>query len=656
MSVSITTAPKRIHSAYNQINFIVESTRSTAISVTINSVANQAGLTRFTTAAPHSLEVGDTITLSGFATATTYNAVATITAIGSSTFDTAIAFDQTDTGAGVRLNDNLKMKCEVTVKGNVIGTTSVLLDTDNEFKFDISSYIKQHVTYDKIENPVATEIKNYAFRASNSVADWSAKFTEVFDDDDGIPQDFDEIDTASITNASFVSGNVAAGGNTSVAASKLIDSGATFLALAQANQLVTNETLNTYTNILTVDSDIQLTLDADIFTATPQVYRVKHWEGGASWIYNNSNDTIAHSAGSTDIIFVAIPGIQVGMPYTLAFQIINRTAGSVTVSVGGAVDPNYSVFSANGVFETHAVATDTNVIFTPTSDFDGEIKMSNIVLSTEFRAINMVLPENETVDEEDFLAISNTSRFLNNITDPTSGAIRQQWDSILQFDFYLPNNHIPVNFFWEGFNSSGGSVVSGSGASSLDDIRGAFNVRLSIIDPTKLASSFDFWLEDGSTNEITYKYKVELETYIAKDDYNAVLYWVNDVGGLSSYQFLADVGRVVKTSKRSYTRGDSIIKQAYSNNNVARRVTASRKEIAYQMETGTVRRDQAIHLEDVYAAPIAFYRESGYSTSETDYLPVIINDARGHASDFEGRPANFKILATTADKTKGHQI
>jgi hypothetical protein len=71
------------------------------------------------------------------------------------------------------------------------------------------------------------------------------------------------------------------GSNTSISANKLIDSGATFLTDSVDNtMLVYNTSDENKADIVSVDSEIQLTLDADIFTATPKEYYVNENTGG----------------------------------------------------------------------------------------------------------------------------------------------------------------------------------------------------------------------------------------------------------------------------------------------------------------------------------------------------------------------------------------
>lgn len=74
--------------------------------------------------------------------------------------------------------------------------------------------------------------------------------------------------------------NRASGTNTSTAADKLIDLGATFTASVNEGDVVANTTSGTYSVVETVDSDTQLTLEDDIFTSTSQSYSV---DGGYGW-------------------------------------------------------------------------------------------------------------------------------------------------------------------------------------------------------------------------------------------------------------------------------------------------------------------------------------------------------------------------------------
>ena len=66
-----------------------------------------------------------------------------------------------------------------------------------------------------------------------------------------------------------------AGTNTSATASKLVDSGATFVTdSVQVGDSVRNDTDGTTTTVSAVDSETQLALGADIFTAGSKAYYV----------------------------------------------------------------------------------------------------------------------------------------------------------------------------------------------------------------------------------------------------------------------------------------------------------------------------------------------------------------------------------------------
>lgn len=71
------------------------------------------------------------------------------------------------------------------------------------------------------------------------------------------------------------------GTNTSTSTNKLIDSGATFQTdLVDNTMMVYNTDEATVANIVSVDSEIQLTLDADIFASSPNDYYVNEDVGG----------------------------------------------------------------------------------------------------------------------------------------------------------------------------------------------------------------------------------------------------------------------------------------------------------------------------------------------------------------------------------------
>jgi surface protein len=82
--------------------------------------------------------------------------------------------------------------------------------------------------------------------------------------------------------------NRTSGTNTSIATDKLIDLGATFTASVNIGDVVANTTAGTYSEVVTVDSDTQLTLADDIFTSTSQAYSV---DGGYGWTITGTSFT-----------------------------------------------------------------------------------------------------------------------------------------------------------------------------------------------------------------------------------------------------------------------------------------------------------------------------------------------------------------------------
>jgi hypothetical protein len=97
----------------------------------------------------------------------------------------------------------------------------------------------------------------------------------------GIIGNVDDFGFEGSTNALGFGGALSQGTNTSVVANKLIDTLATFQTdLVDNTMVVYNTDDSTVANIVTVDSEIQLTLDADIFGSTPKDYYVNKNIGG----------------------------------------------------------------------------------------------------------------------------------------------------------------------------------------------------------------------------------------------------------------------------------------------------------------------------------------------------------------------------------------
>jgi len=68
---------------------------------------------------------------------------------------------------------------------------------------------------------------------------------------------------------------IAGGSNTSTTAFKLINSAALYITKnVKTGDVVHNDTAGTAATVVSVDSETELTLNADIFTSTPQTYAV----------------------------------------------------------------------------------------------------------------------------------------------------------------------------------------------------------------------------------------------------------------------------------------------------------------------------------------------------------------------------------------------
>lgn len=107
-------------------------------------------------------------------------------------------------------------------------------------------------------------------------------FLAVFDPVEGFTLDGDVVgDDGTIDTDLGLGGALSQGANTSVSAGRLIDNTATFQTdLVDNTMKVYNTSDNTESKIASVDSEIQLTLDDDIFLSSPKEYYVNENTGG----------------------------------------------------------------------------------------------------------------------------------------------------------------------------------------------------------------------------------------------------------------------------------------------------------------------------------------------------------------------------------------
>lgn len=94
------------------------------------------------------------------------------------------------------------------------------------------------------------------------------------------------------------------------------------------------------------------------------------WTWGANWSHDQTNLNALHGAGDTAALSQDVSALA-GYSYKVVFTVSGRTAGSVTVSLGGATG---AARSTNATFTEYLTASSTAALaFTPTVDFDGAI-------------------------------------------------------------------------------------------------------------------------------------------------------------------------------------------------------------------------------------------------------------------------------------------
>ena len=104
------------------------------------------------------------------------------------------------------------------------------------------------------------------------------------------------------------------------------------------------------------------------------------WTLGAGWSYGSNK--VTHASGTATMVPNPAVNIIIGGVYTLTYTISGVSAGTVTPTLGGVAG---TVRSTNGRFIQAITATTTgNLIFTPTTTFNGSIDDVSIGLTTSF--------------------------------------------------------------------------------------------------------------------------------------------------------------------------------------------------------------------------------------------------------------------------------
>ena len=129
---------------------------------------------------------------------------------------------------------------------------------------------------------------------------------------------------------------IEAGTSTTVTTSKLIDSAGLFITNnVKTGDVVHNDTLGTAATVLTVDSETQLTLNANIFTATAQAYVVYNMSSQSGM---GNPGCFLYVGGTGNVSVVTIGGDIVtfnGVPAgtTLPIQVLKLRATNTTATL-----------------------------------------------------------------------------------------------------------------------------------------------------------------------------------------------------------------------------------------------------------------------------------------------------------------------------------
>lgn len=94
------------------------------------------------------------------------------------------------------------------------------------------------------------------------------------------------------------------------------------------------------------------------------------WTLGANWAFDTTNEEMDHTVGATATLSQSVNAAN-AKTYRVKFTVRNRTAGTLTPTVGGVAG---TAVSTNNDFSEDILTTGTgNLIFTPSSTFDGSV-------------------------------------------------------------------------------------------------------------------------------------------------------------------------------------------------------------------------------------------------------------------------------------------
>jgi hypothetical protein len=141
-------------------------------------------------------------------------------------------------------------------------------------------------------------------------------------------------------NIAFPGAVNSTGVNTTATAFKLINSAATFITnLVYAGDVVHNDTGLLAATVVSVDSETQITLNADIFTSTAQTYTIYSMSSQAGL---GNTGCYLYIGGTGNVSVITLGGSQItfaGVPAgtTLPIQVVRLRATGTTATLVNAM-------------------------------------------------------------------------------------------------------------------------------------------------------------------------------------------------------------------------------------------------------------------------------------------------------------------------------
>jgi hypothetical protein len=222
----------------------------------------------------------------------------------------------------------------------------------------------------------------------------------------------------------------------------------------------------------TVRLDIQGTTGTDGGQLGAELLTSLGWTS-VDWT-GDYNVGFTHTTGNTSVLSNTFAA-TIGLYYQIAYTIIGRTAGSITIAFGGQ---SLASITATGTFGPQATTTG-NLTITPTSDFDGTIVISIRTITAGTALINLrnsagtVISEvrTSTSNANTFIGVNSGTRITTGLNNVAYGR-----SALQQNTTGSSNNAFGLNAL--GLNTIG-SANTAIGTSALSqNINGGFNTAV----------------------------------------------------------------------------------------------------------------------------------------------------------------------------------